>query len=289
MTRRRGTGQTTSIRASAAITAFERACAFATRGHVDLETLSNQSVDALLGIRSIDILIIAENRAARSFTLHAAATFELGVTLNVAIQIDRRGTRACTTRIAMFRAVRGLNLALATTIAGAAGLGIFNAIAIGMFRFAIGNKGLFALFVTTSNAIEFGGVTLRDTAHAAVVGAAGIRRKRTTSTATSLELDRRTFSVTTAGNDDATICDASVFGHELAALGRHFERQSRRRSEQHRGKSKKRKSEFAEVCHEVCPFRVTSKSTRPDDRLAHRSHTDARPRDGRASFAKLHA
>lgn len=190
----------------------------------------------------------------------------------------------------MLGAVRRLNLALAATIAGAAGFGILDAIAGSMhrIRFAIGNEGLFAFFVTTSNAIEFGWITLRDTAHAAVVRAHGVCGEGTAARATSLELERRTFGVTATGNDDATICDGAIFGHELAALGGHFERQSRRRGQQHRGKSKERKSEFAEVCHVVCPFRVTSKNTRPDDCLAHRSHTDARPRDGRASLAKLH-
>lgn len=188
----------------------------------------------------------------------------------------------------MLGTARGLNFALTTTIACAARFGILDAIAVGMLRLAIRNERLFAFVVTTSDAIEFGGVTLRDAAHAAIVGAGGIGRNRTATTATSLELERRAFGVTATGNDDATICNVSVFRHELAALSGHFERQSRRRGQQHRGKSKERKSEFAEVCHEVCPFRVTSKNTRPDDRLAHRSYTDARPRDGRASCRKLH-
>jgi len=225
--RRRGTSQTASIRAAIAITAAQRAGAFATRGNVDFEALRNEGIDALLRVSCIDILIIAENCAARGFALHAASAFEFRVTRNVAIHVDRRRTRARTTRVAMLRATRRLNFALAATIAGAAGFRVLDAIAIGMRRLTILDERLFAFFVTTSDTIEFGRVTLRDAAHATVVRASGIGSESAAARATSLELERCAFGIAATRNDDATICDAAVLGNELAALGGHLDRQSR--------------------------------------------------------------
>ncbi len=220
----RSGGASNAIDVATTVAAGQVAGHFATCGNVDADALSNEGVDAGLRVGGVDILIIAEKRAARSFALTATAAFEFGVTLNVAIHVDVRGARAGTARIAMLGAVRGLNLTLAATVAGTAGLSVGRAIAIRVVFLTIRGKRLLAFGVAARNAIEFGRVTLRDAADAAVVRARCVGGQGTTAGATRLELDGLAFDVASAFHDDATIGQGTAVGHELAALGGHVER-----------------------------------------------------------------
>lgn len=220
----RSGGASNAIDVAAAVAAGQVAGHFAASRNVDADALSNEGVDAGLRVGRIDILIIAEKRAARSFALAATAAFEFGVALNVAIHVDVRGARAGTAGVAMLGAARRLDLTLAATVAGTAGLSVGRTIALRVFGLTIRDKRLLALGVATSDAIEFGRVTLRDAADAAVVRARCVGGQGTTTGATRLELDGLAFDVASAFHDDATIGQGAAVGHELAALGGHVER-----------------------------------------------------------------
>lgn len=248
----------TGIRVTTAISTAQGYRALATRRHVDLNALGNECFDARLRVLSIDVLTVAEKRSARGFALHIAATFEFGVTSNVAIHIDGRRTGARTARVAMvLAAIRRRHVACAATVIGAARVRIGWTIALGMLRHTVTYERLFTFILTTRQAIEFGRVTLRHALRTAGavhgVGARGASRRGAATCATRNELDGFAFSLAAACRDDVAIREGGVLGDELAALGRHVEREGRRRCEQHGGQSKERKSEFTEVCHVVCP------------------------------------
>ena len=225
--------------------------------------------------------------------MHSAAAFELRITSNVAIHVDRGRASTRATRVAMVLAARRRrHFAGVTTIIGTAGIRIDRTITLGMLRLAFADERLLTFAQTTCHTIELGRVTIRHALRTAGaghgVGARGASRRGAATRATRNEFDGRALSIATAGRDDFAIRESCVFGDELTALGGHIERHCRRRCEQHGGQSKERESEFTEVCHEVCPYWVMSKNTNRVDHEVHGSHTTARTRYGRVYFAKLH-
>lgn len=240
--------QATCARASVAITTAQRARAFAARGHVDFQPLRRKSIDAALHVRRIDVLTIAEKTAGRLLTRDLAAALNVGVTLQIAIHIDVRRASAAAATITMLGAIVRNDFAASATVLRTAGFRIRHAIAIGMFHLTISNERLFAFVVTTLDTVEFGGITLRNTADATGSRTVLRRRESTSAFTCSDELQRRTIS--RAAAFDLYFATEAVFVEvEFAAFRGRRVRGRRSRSEHQGGQSKQRQSDLGEVLH----------------------------------------
>ena len=176
--RRRRAGNSTHVRIARSVTARQIAFHFAFRRHVDLQALCDDGADARLHVRRIHELVYAVLVLAHEGTvgtaLRLAASFEFGKATNVARQVLVRRARAVAARGACFRAgAGGLCRAGFTTSHGAARFRVRDTIAVGVLRFAFGDKGLFAFFFTAADAIDRRRIAARRARISARIGAAG--------------------------------------------------------------------------------------------------------------------
>lgn len=159
MTRRRRTGESSDIGTAYAVTTRQITRHFALGRNIDLETLSNERIDARLDVRRIDELIttirVFAHQSSICVALRFAGAFELRITANVAIQVFIGSARAHTTGRTRFltRARRSLRTRFATTT-GTACFRVSDAITTWVLGIALRNERLLAFRHASTNAIE---------------------------------------------------------------------------------------------------------------------------------------
>lgn len=220
------------------------------RGHVDLEALRNERIDAALDVRCIDILTIAEEATFGLATSNGATTFEFGETFEITTHVDVGRAGPIATRNAMvltrIRAHHG-NVTAIFAVPFAACFRSFDAIVGRRLRcFASLRGGLNALLAAADHAIERRGIAFCKAGRSTITRAHRRSSRRATTFATSDEIER--FALAGTATFDLDFATKAIgIKIEIAAFGRRRDGECRRGREQEAGKCEKRKSQFAEV------------------------------------------
>jgi hypothetical protein len=217
-----------------------------------LKALRDESTDAALDVRCIDILAIAKKTTLRPGAGNVATTFERSETLQIARHVDVRRTRPTTTGNAMIltriRAHHGHVAAIFTMTLASRFRCRYAIVGRWIRHLASRNRRLIAFRVAAIHAIEGRGIALRKALRAAIPRAHRRGRNRTATFATSNEIER--FALRSATPFDFDCATSAIFVEiEIAAFGRRFEGKCCGRDQHQAGNCKERKSEFAEVRH----------------------------------------